>query len=78
MTYLLVVVLWVMSFVSELMVADEEVVVAAGVLSEQPTTVIKAQTARRERTRFFIGCFDLAESKPSGQWGKISHDREGA
>jgi hypothetical protein len=43
-----------MSFVSELIVADEEVVVAGGLLSAQPTTVMRAQMARRERTRFFI------------------------
>jgi hypothetical protein len=51
-----------MSLVSELIVADEEVVVAGGVLSEQPTTVIRAQTARRERTRFFISCRSLKQS----------------
>jgi hypothetical protein len=45
-----------MFFESELIVADEEVVVAAGVLSEQPTTVTRAQTASKARTRFFI-CF---------------------
>jgi hypothetical protein len=45
-----------MSLVSELIVADEEVVVAGWVSSEQPTTVIRAQTARQERTRFFISC----------------------
>jgi hypothetical protein len=61
-----------MSFVSELIVADEEVVVAGGVLSEQPTTVIRAQAARRERTRFFIGCLQLAGSKPNGQSRKNS------
>ena len=56
--------------VSELIVADEEVVVAGAVLSEQPTTVTRAQTASKARTRFFIVSIQLAESKPSGQWGK--------
>jgi len=54
-----------MSFVSELIVADE-VVVGGGVESEQPTTVIRAQTARRERTRFFIGCLPL--SRVQAKW----------
>ncbi len=63
-----------MSFVSELIVADEEVVVVAGVLSEQPTTVTRAQTASKARTRFFIVSLQIAETKPTGQWGKITHD----
>ena len=61
--------------VSELIVADEEVVEAAGVLSEQPTTVTRAQTASKARTRFFIVSIQLAETKPTGQWGKIPHDQ---
>jgi hypothetical protein len=46
-----------MSFVSELIVADEEEAVVEGcaLSSEQPTTVMRVQTARKARTRFFIG-----------------------
>jgi hypothetical protein len=54
-----------MSFVSELIVADE-VVVGGGVESEQPTTVIKAQTARQASTRFFIGSTPL--SRVQAKW----------
>jgi len=43
-----------MSFVSELIVADEDSVVVAGGLSAQPTMETRAQAARQERTRFFI------------------------
>jgi hypothetical protein len=48
------------------MVADEELVEAVGVLSAQPTTVIRAQTARQERTRFFIGFHPI--SRVQAKW----------
>jgi hypothetical protein len=54
-----------MLLVSELIVADEEVV-AAGGLSAQPTTVIRAQTARQERTRYFIGFHPI--SRDQAKW----------
>jgi hypothetical protein len=61
-----------MFFESELIVADEEVEVEAGVLSEQPTTVMRAQTASKARTRFFICCLPISRVQANWSMGEKS------